>query len=236
MSAATGKALPRGEAAPRSVGERSLLQRLGRVASLPLYEQANLAELAWQRAKGHFFYRRVFGSFGNGSVLYPPTMIANPRFMHIGDRVMIRKGARLEAVLLDPDNPPEIRIGNDVNIEQDVHIVAIGKIHIHDKISIAPRSTLLCSTHPFLDVDDPVKIGDRLEGAGSYIEIGEGSLLGVGSVVLMNVRIGRRVVVGSNSTVKKDVADDCVVAGSPAAVVRWYDREEGRWRRPAKQQ
>jgi acetyltransferase-like isoleucine patch superfamily enzyme len=142
---------------------------------------------------------------------------------------MIRNGVRLEAVLLDPKNPPEIRIGNNVNIEQDVHIVAIGKVHIHDNVSITARCSLLGGTHPFFDIHSPIKIGSRLAGSRSILEIGEGSFLGVGSVIQMNVRLGKGVVVGSNSVVKKSFPDHCVVDGNPAEVVLRYDAQENRW-------
>jgi acetyltransferase-like isoleucine patch superfamily enzyme len=160
-------------------------------------------------------------------------MIGNPRYIHIGERVLIRKGVRLEAVVEDPDNPPEIRIGDDVTIEQDVHIVAIGRVHIQNKVGIAPRVTILGGIHPFFDVHSPVKIASRLAGATSLTEIGEGSMLGANSVVQMNARIGRHVVVGSGAVVRGRVPDGCVVDGNPGAVVLRYDREEDRWLPPA---
>jgi acetyltransferase-like isoleucine patch superfamily enzyme len=206
--------------------------KLRRITSLPLYDQCNLASLYWYFAKGYWFYRPFFGSFGWKSAIYPPTLIGSPRFIHIGERVLIRNGARIEAILLDPGNPPEIRIDDDVNIEQDVHIVATGRVHIHSKVSIAPRSTVLGARHPFTDLRNPVKIGNRLGGAGSLTEVGEGSLLGVGSVVHMNVKIGRHAVVGSSAVVRKDVPDYCAVDGNPAAVILRYDREEDRWLPP----
>ncbi len=195
----------------------------------PFYDQLNtLRRLAYE-IKSVCFYRFAFASFGKRVTIEKPTFLSNPRFMHIGDNVMIRKGIRLEAVVLDAANPPEIRIGNNVNIEQDVHIVCMGKIVIHDNVTIAARSSLLCGTHPFLDVDSPVKIGDRLAGLGAIVEIGEGSLLGIGCAIQMNVRIGRHVVVGTNSVVKRNVPDYSVVDGNPAVVVMRYDQQEHRW-------
>jgi acetyltransferase-like isoleucine patch superfamily enzyme len=211
-----------------------LIEKGRRAAALSWHERFNLAALFWYRVKGMLFYRRILGSFGRKSAIYPPALIGGARFIHIGDRVTIRKGARIEAVLVDPANPPEIRIGNDVNIEQDVHIVAMGRICIHDNVSITARASLLCGNHPFFDVRNPVKIGARLAGSGSSIEIGAGSLLGVGSVVQMNVKVGRHVVVGSNSVVKRSTPDYCVVDGNPAAVVLRYNQDEDQWQPPEK--
>jgi len=209
-------------------------KKIHKVLSLSFYDKINLAVFWWYRIKGFVFYRQCFASFGKLSAIYPPMLISGPQFIHIGERVIIRSGVRLEAVLVDPDNPPEIRIGNNVNIEQDVHIVAIGKIHIDDNVSITARSSLICGRHPFSDVQSDVKIGNRLGGVNAFLEIGKGSFVGVGSVIQMNVKLGKHVIVGSNSVVKKSVQDYCVVDGNPASVILHYDASEGRWLQPKK--
>lgn len=209
------------------------LNKIHRVLNLPFYDKLNSVRRVYYKLKGALFYRWIFKSFGKNSAIYPPMLIGNPRFIHVGRNVIIQKGVRLEAVLVDAENPPEIYIGDNVNIEQDVHISAIGRIHIHDNVGIGARSTLLCSSHPFFDVDDPVKISARLGGVKSVIEIGAGSMLGIGSVVQMNVELGPFVVVGSNSVVKRSVPGYCVVDGNPATVVLVYNAEEQRWSRPA---
>lgn len=208
------------------------LKRIRRGLMLPFYDQLNLATLWFYRIKGALFYRWVFKSFGKNSAIYPPMLIGRPRFIHIGDRVTIRTGVRLEAVLLDVDHVPEIYIGDDVLIEQDVHIVVLGKLHIHNSVTIAARSAILGGTHPFFDIHGPVKLGERLDGSQSFTEIGEGCLLGIGSVIHMNVRLGKHVVVGTNAVVKKSVPGYTVVDGDPAAVVLRYDPEKDRWARP----
>jgi acetyltransferase-like isoleucine patch superfamily enzyme len=208
------------------------LKRIHRLLMLPLYDKLNVAELWLYRLKGFLFYRWVFKSFGKNSVIYPPMLIGHPRFIHIGDRVTIRQGVRLQAVPLDGDHLPEIYIGDDVTIEQDVHIVAIGKLHIRSSVTIAARSAILGGTHPFFDIHGPVRLGERLGGSQSFTEIGEGCLLGIGSVIQMNVRLGKHVVVGANAVVKKCVPGYSVVDGNPAAVVLSYDPEKDRWAPP----
>lgn len=208
--------------------------KIGRFLSKPWYDKLKPIELQLYRLKVMLIYKWVFKSFGKRSVIYPPALIGSPRFIHVGDRVLIRKGVRLEAILLDPNNPPEIRIGNDVRIEEDVCIVTVGKIHIHDNVCMAARSALLGTSHPFFDVHSPTKIGDRVEGEKSFIEIGEGSLLGMGSIIQINVKLGKRVIVGSNSVVRRSVPDYCVVDGHPAAVVLSYNAEDDRWARHPK--
>jgi len=212
-----------------STGNLSIYAKFRKFLKSPFPEKLNYLELFFYRLKGIVYYRRVFGSFGSGSVLFKPMILINPQFMHIGKDVVIRPGARLEAVLLDPDNPPELRIGDNVNIEQDVHIVLAGKIHIKDNVSITARCSLLGGNHPFFDIESNVKIGGRLNRATTKIEIGEGSFIGVNAIILSNVKLGRHVVVGSSSVVKRNVPEYSVIDGNPASIRMKYDFDAGAW-------
>jgi acetyltransferase-like isoleucine patch superfamily enzyme len=212
-----------------ATGRRSNYSRVRKFLQLPFQNKLNFLDMLFYHLKGVLYYRRVFGSFGKGSVLYKPMMLSNPQFMHIGKNVTIRQGVRLEAVPLDPENPPELRIGDNVNIEQDVHIVFAGKIHIEDNVSITARCSLMGGNHPFFDVKSNIKIGNRLTGEKTRIEIGEGSFLGVNVVIMMNVKLGKHVVVGSSSVVKTNVPDYSVVEGNPAVVRMRYDPTADAW-------
>ncbi len=203
--------------------------KLKKFCAMPFVNKVNSLHRLWRLLIGVLYYRRVFASFGNGSVLFKPMLLSNTQFIHIGKNVLIREGARLETVMIDPANPPELRIGDNVTIEQDVHIVVLGKMTIGDDVSIAPRCTFNCGSHPFLNVHDPVKIGSRLAGVNYIIEVGEGALLGVGCVVQMNVRIGRYVVVGSSSVVKRNIPEYSIADGNPLVVGMRYDPEQNRW-------
>ncbi len=208
-----------------------MLKKIRKYAALPAYDLWNLIELFLYRLKGQWFYRRVFAGFGENSAIFPPMLLSGAKNVHIGKNVIIRRGVRIEAVLSDPDNPPEIRIGDNVNIEQNVHIVALGKIIIHDDVSITANCSIMCGSHPFFDIHDPRKIGDRLADAKSTVEIGAGSMLGIGTIIKNNVRLGQKVVVGSGSVVKESAPDFCVVDGNPGVVVMQYDLEKQGWRR-----
>jgi len=196
---------------------------------MPFHNKLNLLHQIWRRYIGVVYYRRIFGSFGAGSVLYKPMLLSNTQYMDIGKNVLIREGARIELVIIDPDNPPSLHIEDNVNIEQNVHIVVLGKMRVKKDSTIASHCSFLCGNHPFFDVTNPIKIGDRLTGANSFIEIGPRSLIGVGTVVQMNVCIGEYVVVGSNSVVKKSIPDFSVADGNPARVILQYEKESDRW-------
>jgi acetyltransferase-like isoleucine patch superfamily enzyme len=206
-----------------------MLVRLKTFLDAPYHEKLNGLRRAAVRLKGKLYYRRIMGSFGAGTLLYGPCYLGNARYIHIGKNVSIRPGARIEGAVVNDCDPPELRIGNNVNIEQDVHIGFMGKVRIADNVTIATRCSILAGTHPFFDMHSPVKIGQRNAGGRCVIEIGEGSLIGVGTVILMNVRIGKHVVIGANSVVKRSIPDYSVAEGNPAVVVMKYDLANDAW-------
>ncbi|WP_324014913.1 serine acetyltransferase [Microbacterium sp. JZ37] len=56
--------------------------------------------------------------------------------------------------------------------------------------------------------------------AGNYPEVGEGTTIFAGAVVVGAVKIGRQCVIGANSVVTSDIPDFSTAVGAPARVVR----------------
>ena len=61
--------------------------------------------------------------------------------------------------------------------------------------------------------------------------IGESCLIGMNSVILPGTHLGSHCVVGANSTVSGIFPDYCVIAGSPAKVIKRYNFETKCWER-----
>jgi len=52
------------------------------------------------------------------------------------------------------------------------------------------------------------------------VQIGEGSFIGAGSVVIPNIRIGKWSVIGAGSVVTRDIPDNVAAYGSPCKIVK----------------
>lgn len=119
-------------------------------------------------------------------------------------------------------------IGRDVYIADDLLIVEEladrGNIVIGDRVSIAPRVTLVTSSHP-----NESRIRPFAPVSRGSIVIEQDAWLGTGCVVLPGVRIGRGAVIGANSVVQQDVAALHVVAGQPARTIRELTPQGGAW-------
>lgn len=111
------------------------------------------------------------------------------------------------------------QIGTDVYIADDLIIVEElsdrGNITIGNRVSIAPRVTLVTSSHP-----NHSRTRGFAPVSRGPIVIEDDAWLGAGCVILPGVRIGRGAVVGANSVVSQDVAPLHVVAGQPARTIR----------------
>lgn len=166
---------------------------------------------------------------GKGSLIIKPMIITNPHHMEIGDRVFIRNGARIETCITNECRIPELVIGNNTNIEQNVHIICHNKINIGSNVSITGNCTIVDTTHPYEDVNDPIKIGARILDDDAFVEIGDGCFIGFGSMILPNVKIGEYAIIGAHSVVTKDVPSYCVAVGNPAKIVKTYDADEKCW-------
>lgn len=88
-------------------------------------------------------------------------------------------------------------------------------VTLGDNVHISIGANFVChdgSTLPFRkDIPD-------LELAGE-IRVGNDVFIGMGALILPNVVIGNRCIVGANSVVTKSVPDGSIVAGNPAKLV-----------------
>jgi acetyltransferase-like isoleucine patch superfamily enzyme len=175
---------------------------------------ANLAGALWHYVR----WRRRFHSFGWQSRLGRCDMLTNPRAIAIGRNVLIRKGARLEAVGSDTSGGPKLIIGDGTAIQFYFHCGAAGRVTIGRNVLMGGRVYITDHDHSYEEPDLSARESPRLKVAP--VEIGDGAFLGEGCVILKGVRVGKRAVVAANAVVTRDVPDFTVVAGVPARIVK----------------
>jgi carbonic anhydrase/acetyltransferase-like protein (isoleucine patch superfamily) len=73
-------------------------------------------------------------------------------------------------------------------------------------------------------LEDYVTIGHR--AVVHSAQIGRGSLVGIGAIVLDGVKVGAGCIVGAGSVVTKDVPERSLVVGVPAKVLRQISEDE----------
>jgi acetyltransferase-like isoleucine patch superfamily enzyme len=169
-----------------------------------------------------------FGALGADSKFaFPLGTIFGERWIRIGASCAIGDHVSLSAGLApghDLGGRPIVTIGDRCTIGRGSHIVGHQSIVIGDDVWTGPYVYITDQNHSYADPDRP--IGEQLP-INETVEIGDGSWLGAGAIVLPGARLGRNVVVAAGSVVRGTVPDHSVVAGVPAKVVRRYDPATG---------
>lgn len=102
----------------------------------------------------------------------------------------------------------------------------------NDWITIGENSNIQDGSVLHTEMGMPVVIGTNVTVGHMVMlhgcEIGDGSLIGIGSIVLDGAKIGRGCLIGANSLIPpgKEIPDNSLVMGSPGKVVRTMSDEE----------
>jgi serine acetyltransferase len=173
---------------------------------------------------------RRFGRFGRAScIAFPPGAMFGERWIWIGEETLVGPHVTLSAGMAPGQQmvtDPVVRIGDRCMIGRGSHIVGHLSIEIGDDVWTGPYVYITDQNHGYADVHTPI---GRQWPTDLSVRIGSGSWLGAGAAVLPGSSIGEHVVVGAGSVVRGTIPDRCVVAGSPARVVRWYDDADQAW-------
>ena len=181
----------------------------------------------WRRAKTLLFTLGVRGAFhawGRRSRIAPGAELVNPRLVIVGSGITIGHGAWLNAKDERGTGEPTLRIGDGTYIGRHVQINAWREVEIGSDVLIGDRVFISDADHDFADPCVPIRLqGDSFKGP---VRLGDGCWIGIGAVILPNVRIGNNAVVAANAVVTRDVPPRSVVGGIPARVLKTTTPEE----------
>jgi len=98
-------------------------------------------------------------------------------------------------------------------------------ITIGENSNVQDGSVLHTDPGSPLTIERDVTIGHMVMLHGCTI--GAGSLVGIGSIILNNTRIGKGCLIGANTLIAegKDIPDYSMVLGAPGKVIRTLDKE-----------
>lgn len=132
------------------------------------------------------------------------------------DRLAFHNGCvKLTVVKVNAGPAGQIVIGDKVAL-QGTAIVAYRSVIIEDHVTFGPNVTIMDSSGHPLTGRGTQDEAERITAAP--IRIREHAWIGMNSLILKGVTIGRHAVVGAGSVVRQDVPDYTVVCGNPATV------------------
>ena len=167
------------------------------------------------------------------AVVHSTASIRNIRKM----RDVIRVGANthLKGELLTFAHGGEISIGEYCYIGEQSHIWSSARITVGDRVLISHNVNIFDSlTHPVSPAQrhqhyrQIITSGhpSQIDLKEAPVRIGNDVWIGCLSIILKGVTIGEGAIVGAGSVVSKDVPPFTIVAGNPARVVRELGPDE----------
>lgn len=116
-----------------------------------------------------------------------------------------------------------IEIGDNAELSGTSITARSKKISIGNNVLIGPNCVIVDSdfhahwppetraTDPGYENDKPVTIGDY-------------AWIGMGSIILKGVQIGKGSIIGAGSVVAENIPENCVACGNPARVIKYMDK------------
>lgn len=177
--------------------------------------------------KTFLFYKPFLRRSGKFVVIIRPLQMTL-RYITLGNKVLIGHHARIEGVSeYGRDRyAPSITIGNNVSIQQNLHLTAGGNLTIGDNTAIAANVTISDIIHGYQDINLPP---EKQSLSIKETLIGENCKLFNNVVILPGTKLGKHNIIGANSVVSGTYPDYVVIAGSPAKIIKRFNEATSKW-------
>lgn len=171
--------------------------------------------------------------FRNARIIRRPLNIRGKSFIKIGNGFTTGVGCRLEALFNDMPKGKTLIIGDNVQINDYVHIAALKKVIIGNNVLIASKVFITDHNHGVYsgsnEDDSPESLPSDRKIISSQVIIEDNAWIGEFVSVLPGVTIGKGSIIGSMSVVTKNIPPNCIAIGTPAKVIKKYDFDVKKW-------
>lgn len=173
-------------------------------------------------------YTLYFKKTGSRNIIKKPILITR-NCISIGSKAFIRNGARIEGVknYIGKTFNPSIEIGDNVHIEQNLHLTCAESVTIGQNTSISANVTITDIIHPY----ENIRIAPEFQSITTDpVRIGNDCKIYNNAVILPGAIIGKHCVIGANSVLRRGVYPDySIIVGSPAIIIKQYSQELNKW-------
>lgn len=171
--------------------------------------------------------------FKNVRIIRNPNYIRGKEYIKFGKNLTTGVGLRIDAFSLDmEDHNVTVDIGDNVELNDYVHIGAIESIKIGNNVLIASKVFITDHNHGCYSgdsQDSPYTTPADRKLCSKPVVIEDNVWIGENVTILPQSHIGKGCVVGSNSVVRGEFPDFCVIVGSPARIVKKYNSVSKTW-------
>jgi acetyltransferase-like isoleucine patch superfamily enzyme len=125
-----------------------------------------------------------------------------------------------------------LEIGNNVQVNDYVHIGAVNKVMIGNNVLIASKVYISDHNHGFyngMSQSSPDMMPESRPIQSLPVFIEDNVWLGEQVSVLPGVTIGKGSIIGANSVVSKSIPSNCIAVGIPAKVIKKFNYTTNKW-------
>lgn len=158
------------------------------------------------------FSRADFKFLGENVIFEEGVLIFHPENITIGNNVYIGHNTVLKGYYRN-----EMVIGDHTWLGQGCFLHSAGGIRIGNAVGIGPMVKILTSYHKEIELDIPIMFNE-LECREVVLK--DGCDIGVGAIILPGITVGEGSIIGAGSVVTKDIPPYHVVSGVPAKIMR----------------
>lgn len=171
--------------------------------------------------------------FTNARLIRFPFRIRGRKYIQIGTGFTTGFNCRLDAFDFNNSNRILIKVGENVQINDDVHIAAVESVEIGDDVLIASKVFITDHNHGNYNgneiQDSPLSSPNSRRIYTDAVKIEKNVWLGEFVCVLQGVTIGEGSIIGAMSVVTKSIPPYSIAIGSPAKVIKTFDFEKNEW-------
>lgn len=171
--------------------------------------------------------------FPNARIIRFPFDVRDKEHITIGKNFTAGRNCRFEGTADIQKGVKTLLIGDNVQVNDFVHITAGERVEIQDNVLIASKVYISDTVHGSYGKhnihSDPTIPPSERPLINSPVVIEENVWLGDGVCVLPNVTIGKGSIVGANAVVTKSIPAFSIAAGIPARVIKKYNFDSKKW-------
>jgi len=164
-----------------------------------------------------------------------PFILRGKSYIDFGKNLTTGFWCRFEVFPKDDDLRIRLKLGDNIQINDFVHISAVDSVEIGDNCLFASHVYISDNSHGRYEGGEndssPDVAPDHREYITNPVKIGKNCWLGEGVIVMPGVTIGDGCVIGAHSVVTKNIPAASIAVGSPARVVKQYDNDAKCWKK-----
>ena len=158
------------------------------------------------------FKRSQFARIGQNVIIEAGVLVFHPETVELGDGVYVGHGTILKGYYRG-----RMVIGDGTWIGQQCFFHSAGGLTIGQNVGIGPVVKIITSYHEGKDISKPILHTPIIF---KPVVIEDAADIGIGSVILPGVTVGKGAQVGAGAVVSSDVEPYTVVGGVPARFIR----------------